>query len=102
MSAAFLEKLWNIGIIPTKWSLENCDKVCHLVRPTNTPITFDFTHKMTEPVQYLQQVTASSFCRRRLPVLMVRSKMAESVKTAVQVLVHSLQCPPVPSFNYAV
>ena len=27
MSAAFLEKLWNIGIIPTKWSLENCDKV---------------------------------------------------------------------------
>ena len=32
------------------------------------------------------QVTASSFCRRRLPVLMVRSKMAESVKSAVQVL----------------
>ena len=31
------------------------------------------------------QVTASSFCRRRLPVLMVRSKMAESVKSAVQV-----------------
>ena len=57
MSAAFLEKLWNIGIIPTKWSLENCDKV-----------------------------TASSFCRRRLPVLMVRSKMAESVKTAVQLV----------------
>ena len=36
MSAAFLEKLWNIGIIPTKWSLENCDKVCHLVKSTNT------------------------------------------------------------------
>lgn len=32
------------------------------------------------------QVTASSFCRRRLPVLMVRSKMAESVKSAVQVI----------------
>merc|ERR1711863_185111 len=57
MSAAFLEKLWNIGIIPTKWSLENCDKV-----------------------------TASSFCRRRLPVLMVRSKMAESIKSATQLI----------------
>ena len=37
MSAAFLEKLWNIGIIPTKWSLENCDKVWYLVKPTNSP-----------------------------------------------------------------
>jgi len=54
MSAAMLEKLYNIGIIPTKWNLELCDKV-----------------------------TASSFCRRRLPVLMVRAKMAENVKSAV-------------------
>jgi hypothetical protein len=42
MSAAFLEKLHSMGLIPTKWNLENCDKI-----------------------------TASSFCRRRLPVLMV-------------------------------
>ena len=27
MSAAFLEKLYNLGLIPTKWNLENCDKV---------------------------------------------------------------------------
>ena len=73
MSAAFLEKLWNIGIIPTKWSLENCDKVA--VPNTKWGISHG----------WLNQVTGSSFCRRRLPVLMVRSKMAESVKSAVQV-----------------
>ena len=27
MSGAFLEKLYNMGLIPTKWNLENCDKV---------------------------------------------------------------------------
>lgn len=40
-----LEKLYILGLIPTKWDLNNVDKI-----------------------------TASSFCRRRLPVLMVRSK----------------------------
>merc|ERR1712079_910344 len=57
MSAAFLEKMYSIGLIPTKWNLELCDKI-----------------------------TASSFCRRRLPVVMVRSKMAENVKSAVQMV----------------
>merc|ERR1712066_123321 len=57
MSAAFLEKLYNMGLIPTKWSLENCDKV-----------------------------NASSFCRRRLPVVLVRSKMAENLKSAVSLV----------------
>ena len=81
MSAAFLEKLWNIGIIPTKWSLENCDKV----------LSFKYEFFIKKNRAFLMdgknQVTASSFCRRRLPVLMVRSKMAESVKSAVQVLI---------------
>merc|ERR1719420_976064 len=27
MSAAFLEKMYNIGLIPTKWNLELCDKI---------------------------------------------------------------------------
>ena len=36
MSAAFLEKMYSIGLIPTKWNLELCDKI-----------------------------NASSFCRRR-------------------------------------
>ena len=45
MSAAFLEKLWNIGIIPTKWSLENCDKVWYPVKPTNSP-----TIQLTIPI----------------------------------------------------
>merc|ERR1719147_135301 len=57
LSASMLEKLYNVGLIPTKWNLENCDKI-----------------------------TASSFCRRRLPILLVRSKMAESVKSAVQLV----------------
>ena len=50
-SAAFLEKMYSIGLIPTKWNLELCDKI-----------------------------NASSFCRRRLPVVMVRSKMAENLR----------------------
>ena len=57
MSAQFLEKMYNIGLIPTKWNLENCDKI-----------------------------NASSFCRRRLPVLMVRNKMSENIRSAVALI----------------
>lgn len=32
----------------------------------------------------VEKVTASSFCRRRLPVVMVRLKMAQQIKMAVQ------------------
>lgn len=53
-TAQLLEKLHRMGLIPTKRSLELCDKVC-----------------------------ASSFCRRRLPVVMMRSHMAETLKAAV-------------------
>lgn len=53
-TAQLLEKLHRLGLIPTKRGLELADKV-----------------------------TASSFCRRRLPVVMVRSQMAENLKTAV-------------------
>lgn len=45
MSALLLEKLYVLGLIPTKWDLNNAAKI-----------------------------SASSFCRRRLPVVMVRSK----------------------------
>lgn len=45
MSALLLEKLYVLGLIPTKWDLNNA---------TN--------------------ISASSFCRRRLPIVMVRSK----------------------------
>nr|CAG4642696.1 EOG090X0APJ [Evadne anonyx] len=54
-SANLLEKLHQMGLIPTKWALDLCDRV-----------------------------TASCFCRRRLPVVMVRSKMADSIKLATQ------------------
>merc|ERR1712243_451085 len=57
LSAQMLEKMYQMGMIPTKWNLELCDKI-----------------------------TASSFCRRRLPVVMVRSKMAENVKSAIQMV----------------
>ncbi|XP_015911904.1 U3 small nucleolar ribonucleoprotein protein IMP3 [Parasteatoda tepidariorum] len=46
-----LQQLYSMGLIGKNEGLELCDKV-----------------------------TASSFCRRRLPVLMVRSKMAPSLK----------------------
>ncbi|KAK2159060.1 hypothetical protein LSH36_159g02018 [Paralvinella palmiformis] len=53
-TSQLLEKLYAMGLIPTKQSLQLCDKV-----------------------------TASSFCRRRLPVVMVRLNMSETLKTAV-------------------
>nr|CAG4650367.1 EOG090X0APJ [Sida crystallina] len=54
-SASMLEKLFQMGLIPTKLSLDLCERV-----------------------------TASCFCRRRLPVVMVRSKMADSIRMATQ------------------
>lgn len=57
MSAQFLEKLYNMGLIPSKWNLQLCDKI-----------------------------SASTFCRRRLPVIMVQSKMAQNIRSAVQMI----------------
>ncbi|XP_054770209.1 U3 small nucleolar ribonucleoprotein protein IMP3-like [Lytechinus pictus] len=54
-----LNKLYNIGIIATKQNLALCDNV-----------------------------SASSFCRRRLPVVMVKLKMAEKVESAVKFVQH--------------
>ncbi|KAL5108822.1 U3 small nucleolar ribonucleoprotein IMP3 [Taenia crassiceps] len=54
MTNMLLNKLHNLGLIPTKSSLMLASKV-----------------------------NASSFCRRRLPVVMVRAHMAETLKAAV-------------------
>ncbi|XP_033642760.1 U3 small nucleolar ribonucleoprotein protein IMP3-like [Asterias rubens] len=54
-TSQLIEKLYMMGLIPTKRSLELCSKV-----------------------------NASAFCRRRLPVVMVRLNMAESVANAVR------------------
>lgn len=50
-----LEKLYNIGVIPTKKNLVLCEKL-----------------------------SASAFCRRRLPVIMVRLRMTQAIKDAVK------------------
>mmetsp|Transcript_16219 Transcript_16219/g.23857 ORF Transcript_16219/g.23857 Transcript_16219/m.23857 type:complete len:182 (-) Transcript_16219:160-705(-) len=55
MTEQLLQKLYDIGIISTKKSLQKAD-----------------------------EITASAICRRRLPVIMVRLKMAQSVRTAVE------------------
>ena len=52
-SGLLLEKLYVLGLISTKWDLELASKV-----------------------------TASAFCRRRIPVVMVRNKMSENIKNA--------------------
>lgn len=56
-SAQLLEKLYLMGLIPTRWDLSLCEKV-----------------------------TASCFCRRRLPVVMVRNKMSETIKGATKLI----------------
>ncbi|XP_050097107.1 U3 small nucleolar ribonucleoprotein protein IMP3 [Anopheles aquasalis] len=59
MSGLLLEKLYVMGLIPTKWDLENANNI-----------------------------SASSFCRRRLPLVLVRNKMSENVKHATQMIEH--------------
>ncbi|EEZ97645.1 U3 small nucleolar ribonucleoprotein protein IMP3 [Tribolium castaneum] len=56
-SAQLLEKLYLMGLIPTRWDLSLAEKV-----------------------------TASCFCRRRLAVVMVRNKMAENIKGATKLI----------------
>lgn len=56
-SAQLLEKLFLLGLIPTKWDLSLAEKV-----------------------------TASCFCRRRLAVVMVRNKMSENIKGATKLI----------------
>ena len=55
MTEQLLKKLFDMGIINTQKSLQRAD-----------------------------EITASAICRRRLPVIMVRLKMAETVKNAVE------------------
>ena len=57
LGAKLLEKLHGLGLVPTKADLELCDGV-----------------------------NATRFCRRRLPVVMVRSNMCENVKSATQLV----------------
>ena len=54
MTEQLLEKLFHIGLIPRKKNLESASKL-----------------------------TVSAFCRRRLPVVLVRLKFAETLKEAV-------------------
>ncbi|XP_060824677.1 U3 small nucleolar ribonucleoprotein protein IMP3 [Bombus pascuorum] len=56
-SALLLEKLYIMGLINTKWDLS-----------------------------LTQKVNASSFCKRRLPVIMVRNKMSQNLKIATQLI----------------
>ncbi|XP_062382644.1 U3 small nucleolar ribonucleoprotein protein IMP3 [Sardina pilchardus] len=53
-TSLLLEKLYTVGLIPTKQNLS-----------------------------LVENVSASSFCRRRLPTVMVRLRMAQDLKTAV-------------------
>ncbi|XP_053324623.1 U3 small nucleolar ribonucleoprotein protein IMP3 isoform X2 [Spea bombifrons] len=53
-SAKLLEKLYAMGLIPTKQSLQLCETI-----------------------------SASSFCRRRLPSIVVKLRMAQNLKTAI-------------------
>ncbi|XP_017403477.1 U3 small nucleolar ribonucleoprotein protein IMP3-like [Cebus imitator] len=53
-SAALLDKLYALGLVPTRGSLELCDFV-----------------------------TASSFCRHRLPIVLLKLRMAQHLQAAV-------------------
>ena len=54
MTDQLLDKMFNMGLVTTKKSLQKAE-----------------------------EITTSALCRRRLPVIMVRMKMAETMRTAV-------------------
>lgn len=56
-SALLLEKLYTLGVIGQKVDLSN-----------------------------ILKLTASCFCRRRLPAVMVRNKMSQTIKMATQLI----------------
>ncbi|XP_044728917.1 U3 small nucleolar ribonucleoprotein protein IMP3 [Chrysoperla carnea] len=56
-SALLLDKLYQMGLIPSRWDLSLVEKV-----------------------------TASCFCRRRLPIIMVKNKMSENLKHATKMI----------------
>ncbi|XP_055380775.1 U3 small nucleolar ribonucleoprotein protein IMP3 [Condylostylus longicornis] len=56
-SAILLDKLYNIGLVPTRFNLENAGSV-----------------------------SASSFCRRRLPIVMVRQKLSQNAASATNLI----------------
>lgn len=58
-SAKLIEEMYSLGVIPMKTSLELVDKI-----------------------------TASSFCRRRLPCIMVHNDMVDNLKLAVTLVQH--------------
>ncbi|XP_051868415.1 U3 small nucleolar ribonucleoprotein protein IMP3 isoform X1 [Pristis pectinata] len=53
-TSRLLEKLYSLGLIPTRQGLQLCERV-----------------------------SASSFCRRRLPTIMVKLRMAQNLRTAI-------------------
>ncbi|XP_055058927.1 U3 small nucleolar ribonucleoprotein protein IMP3 [Paramisgurnus dabryanus] len=53
-TTTFLEKIYGVGLIPTKQNLSLAN-----------------------------EVSASSFCRRRLPTIMLKLRMAQNLKTAI-------------------
>eukprot|EP00635_Sarcinochrysidales_sp_CCMP3193_P010261 CAMPEP_0118897418 /NCGR_PEP_ID=MMETSP1166-20130328/4820_1 /TAXON_ID=1104430 /ORGANISM="Chrysoreinhardia sp, Strain CCMP3193" /LENGTH=182 /DNA_ID=CAMNT_0006836487 /DNA_START=26 /DNA_END=574 /DNA_ORIENTATION=- len=66
ISVALLRKLYGLGVVDSDSSLAKAERV-----------------------------TVSSFCRRRLPVVMVRLKMAETVKDAVAMVeTANVRCGP--------
>ena len=62
-SVLLLDKLFGMGLIAAKKGLSSCDKI-----------------------------TVSAFCRRRLPIVMCRLKMAETVREAVTFVEQGRTC----------
>lgn len=62
-AATLVERLYKMGLIPSE-KLADCDKV-----------------------------TVSSFCRRRLPIVMVKLKLCETVREAVTFVEQGRACP---------
>ena len=47
---------------------------------------YDMGFITSQKLQKAETITVSSICRRRLPIVMVRSKMAETIKEAISLV----------------
>jgi hypothetical protein len=103
-----LEKAYNMGLIPTKKSLALMERIgpsafcrydwwaCaegkNLIRG---PVVCSTLFAAVKGLVFMDLCDCCCVCRRRLPVVMVRLKMSETLKEAVTFIeqVHPLTCP---------
>ncbi|CAL5070557.1 unnamed protein product [Urochloa decumbens] len=85
MTDMLLDKLYNMGVIPTKKSLVKCENlsVSSFCRSLSLRRAILLCHFLARHIKFHSYCSLVNHCRRRLATVMTRIKMAEHLKEAV-------------------